>query len=108
MTTPPGSTPPGDGAWASRLTARPAAQPASRRAARRASARPASLAQDRLRLLHERLAARFAVPPRAVLGLVLLSVVVLAVLGVRLVLAGGEVAAAPVVPAVAAPSADAR
>src|SRR5215218_4140660 len=108
MTTPPGSRPPGDGAWASRLTARPAARPASRRASRRSSARRASLAGDRLRLVHEHLAARFAVPPRAVLGLVLLSVVVLAVLGFRLVLAGHDVAAGPVAPVVAAPPADAR
>src|ERR671921_342747 len=108
MTPPPGSEPSGDGAWASRLTARPAARPASRRASRRAFARPASLAGGRLRRLNEHVAARFAVPPRAVLGLVVLSVVVLAVLGVRLVLAGREVAATPVVPAVAAPSADVR
>src|SRR5215212_2674825 len=101
MTTPPGSRPPGDGAWASRLTARPAAQPAARRASRRTSARRASLAGDRFRLLHEHLAARFAIPPRAVLGLVLVSVAVLTVLTFRLVLAGREVAARPVAPAVA-------
>src|SRR4051794_33749514 len=104
MTTSPGSRPPGDGAWASRLTA----QPAARRASRRASARRPSLAGDRLRLLHEHMAARFAVPPRAVLGLVLLSVAVLAVLGFRLVLPGREVAASPVAPAVAGPPAAAR
>jgi competence protein ComEA len=108
MTTPPGSWPPGDGAWASRLTARPAAQPAARRASRRTSARRASLAGDRFRLVHEHLAARFAIPPRAVLGLVLVSVAVLTVLTFRLVLAGREVAASPVAPAVAGSPADAR
>src|SRR3954452_13521765 len=111
MTTSPGSRPTGDGAWASRLTARPPAQPgaqrAARRASRRASARRAALPWGWGRVLHEDLAARFAVPPRAVLALVLLSVAVLAVLGFRLVLAGREVATSPVAPAVAGPPADA-
>src|SRR4051812_49547714 len=94
MTTSPGSRPPGDGAWASRLTARPPAQPgaqrAARRASRRASARRASLAGDRVRLLPEDPAARLAVPPRAVLGPVLLSLALLAGLGLPLGLAWPE------------------
>jgi competence protein ComEA len=102
MTTTPGSRPSGDAAR--RALARATAEAGTSRAGRR-SLHPRGLRRrDRLRLLGEDLAARFGVPPPAVLGVVLLSIAVVAVLGARVVLAGRTVGAGPVVPAAVGPA----
>jgi competence protein ComEA len=68
----------------------------------RAAGRP-----QRLRLLEEQLAARFGIAPRAVLGLVLVALAVVAVLGVRLLLARHDAAVVPVAPQVVSSAATA-
>jgi len=84
MTTNPGSRPLVDDGW----------RPRSRRSSRR----------ERWRERQEALAARFGVSPRAVLGLVLLTLAVLGVFAVRLVLAARAGAVSvPVAPAAVSP-----